>query len=102
MQVSVDSISIIVYVLPTKNSFHLQPIGILILITFISGELSEEQKEQLEKNRALIVLRDSELMESRQQLAKLSTIIDQQATEIKAMSTEIRWVLNFSLLLSKW
>ena len=61
---------------------------------FFAGELSEEQKQQLEKNRALVMHKENELIESRQQLAKLSQIIDQQGAEIKTISTEMRWASN--------
>lgn len=45
----------------------------------------------MEQNRELLVRRESELLEQRQQMAKLSKIIDKQKGEIKQLEQELRW-----------
>lgn len=56
----------------------------------ITGEMSESQKREMEQNRELLVRRESELLEQRQQMAKLSKIIDKQKGEIKQLEQELR------------
>lgn len=56
----------------------------------ITGEMSESQKREMEQNRELLVRRESELLEQRQQMAKLSKIIDKQKNEIKQLEQELR------------
>ena len=53
-----------------------------------TGELSESQKQEMEQNRATIRLQESELVELRQQLVKLSEIVDRQTDEIKNLRAE--------------
>lgn len=45
----------------------------------------------MEQNRELLGRRESELLEQRQQMAKLSKIIDKQKGEIKQLEQELRW-----------
>lgn len=56
----------------------------------ITGEMSESQKREMEQNRELLGRRESELLEQRQQMAKLSKIIDKQKGEIKQLEQELR------------
>lgn len=58
----------------------------------ISGEMSEAQKQEMERNRELLNQRSSEMTELRQQMAKLSAIIDQQKEDMKKSKEEIRYV----------
>ena len=58
----------------------------------ISGEMSESQKQEMEKNRELLCRRDNETTELRQQMAKLSAIIDKQKEDIATLQQELRWV----------
>ncbi|CAL1541605.1 unnamed protein product [Lymnaea stagnalis] len=51
----------------------------------ISGEMSESQKQEMERNRDLLQQRATELTELRQQMAKLTRIIDTQKEEIKKL-----------------
>ncbi|XP_070207721.1 forkhead-associated domain-containing protein 1-like isoform X3 [Littorina saxatilis] len=55
----------------------------------ISGEMSESQKREMEKNRELLGRRDTEMTELRQQMAKLSKIIDKQKDEVKTLQEEL-------------
>nr|KAG5691839.1 hypothetical protein BaRGS_033443 [Batillaria attramentaria] len=55
----------------------------------ITGEMSESQKREMEKNRELLGRRETELTELRQQMAKLSKIIDKQKEEVKALQEEL-------------
>ena len=54
-----------------------------------AGELSEAQKEEMERSSMTIRTQEAELTELRQQMAKLSQIIDQQASEIKELNSDI-------------
>ena len=54
-----------------------------------SGELSEAQKEELERHKLLAKQQDIELIECRQQLAKLSQIVDKQSLEIKELNGDL-------------
>ena len=45
------------------------------------GELSEKQKEELENNRGIIKEQDAELTTQRQQLVKLSELVDKKTKE---------------------
>lgn len=56
----------------------------------ITGEISESQKREMEQNRELLKRRDAELTELRQQMAKLSKIIDKQTEEVKKLQEELR------------
>ncbi|KAK3104566.1 hypothetical protein FSP39_005088 [Pinctada imbricata] len=55
----------------------------------ITGELSESQKQEIEKNKVLIVQKDKDIMEIRQQMAKLSKIIDKQKSDIKSLEIQL-------------
>lgn len=55
----------------------------------VTGEMSESQKREMEKNRELLIRRDAELTELRQQMAKLSKIIDKQKEEVKTLQEEL-------------
>ena len=58
----------------------------------IPGEMSEVQKQQIEKYRMEAKGKEAELIELRQQMCKLTEIIDKQKTEIRELTGEIRWV----------
>ncbi|XP_059145230.1 forkhead-associated domain-containing protein 1-like [Physella acuta] len=55
----------------------------------ISGEMSESQKQEMERNRELLQQRSTESTELRQQLAKLSKIIDSQKEELRKLESEL-------------
>ncbi|KAL8571126.1 hypothetical protein ACOMHN_010587 [Nucella lapillus] len=55
----------------------------------ISGEMSESQKRDMEKHRDLLCRRDAELTELRQQMVKLSKIIDKQKEDITSLQEEL-------------
>lgn len=55
----------------------------------ITGELSEGQKQEVEKYREMMKRKETEVIEMRQQLAKLSRIIDKQKEELKAVESEL-------------
>lgn len=55
----------------------------------ISGELSDGQKQQIEKYKEMVSHKEKEVVEMRQQLAKLSRIIDKQTEELKGMEAEL-------------
>ncbi|CAH1772597.1 unnamed protein product [Owenia fusiformis] len=55
----------------------------------MTGELSEAQKEELERNKVKMREQHDELNDVRQQMVKLSQIIDKQAAEIKEMTDEM-------------
>ena len=54
--------------------------------------MSEVQKQQIEKYRMEAKGKEAELIELRQQMCKLTEIIDKQKTEIRELTGEIRWV----------
>ena len=58
----------------------------------MTGELSESQKRENEKNKEVLLQRERELTDVRQQLAKLSKIIDKQKDEIKTLQADLRYV----------
>jgi len=55
----------------------------------ISGEMSEAQKQEMERNRELVNQRSGEMTELRQQMAKLSKIIDSQKHELRGLEEEL-------------
>ncbi|XP_033764191.1 LOW QUALITY PROTEIN: forkhead-associated domain-containing protein 1-like [Pecten maximus] len=62
----------------------------------ITGELSETQKRENEKNKELLIQRERELTDVRQQLAKLSKIIDKQKDELKSLESSLSKEKSFS------
>ncbi|XP_069112463.1 forkhead-associated domain-containing protein 1-like isoform X2 [Argopecten irradians] len=62
----------------------------------ITGELSETQKRENEKNKELLIQRERELTDVRQQLAKLSKIIDKQKEELKTLECSLSKEKSFS------
>ncbi|KAK3757836.1 hypothetical protein RRG08_049118 [Elysia crispata] len=50
-----------------------------------AGDVSEAQKQEMERNREILAARVAELTELRQQMAKLTKIIDSQKEEIKLL-----------------
>jgi hypothetical protein len=62
------------------------------------GEVSEAQKLELEQNRVTIKQQLAELTELRQQLAKLSEIVDRQTDDMKQLNIEARFVYSGLLL----
>ena len=67
----------------------------------LAGELSEAQKEQLEGSKRTMVQQEAELTELRQQMAKLTSIIDKQTTEIEELNKDIRLLINQWLIKKK-
>ncbi|XP_052213963.1 forkhead-associated domain-containing protein 1-like isoform X2 [Dreissena polymorpha] len=63
----------------------------------ITGELSEGQKQEVEKFRELVSHKEHEVGEMRQQLAKLSRIIDRQKEELKALEADLSKEKSISL-----
>ena len=57
----------------------------------IPGELSEGQKQEVEKYKSMMTHKEKEVIEMRQQLAKLSRIIDKQKEELKSVESELRY-----------
>lgn len=65
-------------------------------INVITGELSESQKQEMEKHKEKhkekLVQREREIEGLRLQMAKLSKIIDKQKDEIKNLQKQLRLV----------
>ena len=57
----------------------------------VAGELSESQKQELEQYQATVQSKEAELVEVRQQLAKLSEILDRQTDDMKQLNIETRF-----------
>ena len=55
-----------------------------------AGDVSEAQKQEMERNREILAARVAELTELRQQMAKLTKIIDSQKEEIKLLEGNLR------------
>lgn len=55
----------------------------------ITGELSESQKQEMEKHKEKLVQREREIEGLRLQMAKLSKIIDKQKDEIKSLQKQL-------------
>ncbi|XP_033104627.1 forkhead-associated domain-containing protein 1-like isoform X2 [Anneissia japonica] len=55
----------------------------------LTGELSEKQKLEIENSRVTIRQQDAELSTQRQQLMKLSELVDQQSAKITSMQQEL-------------
>jgi len=60
----------------------------------VSGEVSECQKQELEKYQETVRRQESELVEVRQQLAKLSEIVDRQTDDVKQLNAEARSAIS--------
>jgi len=69
-------------------------------VVYFVGELSESQKQEIERNKDLLLQRERELMDIRQQLAKLSKIIDKQKDEMKSIECDLRLVFVCDLMLN--
>ena len=63
-----------------------------MLLCFAAGELSEAQKEEMERNQRRVAKQEAELTSLRQQLAKLSSIVDQQTSDVGSLNADIRSV----------
>ena len=61
-----------------------------ILWLYVLGELSESQKQDMEKHKEKLVQREREIEGLRLQMAKLSKIIDKQKDEIKTLQKQLR------------
>lgn len=61
------------------------------------GELSENQKQEMEKHREKLILKEKEIEGLRQQMVKLSKIIDKQKDEIKVLQKQLRSALCFRI-----
>jgi len=57
---------------------------------YFAGEVSESQKQELEQYQATVKRQEAELVEVRQQLAKLSEIVDRQTDDVKQLNAEAR------------
>lgn len=55
----------------------------------MAGELSEPQKQELERNRALVRQKEKEAVDLQQQMAKLSAIVDKQSAAVKELEDEL-------------
>jgi hypothetical protein len=55
----------------------------------VQGELSEQQKQTLEKSELIIREQTKELNDTRLKLSKLSDIIDQQTTQIDVLQSDL-------------
>lgn len=55
----------------------------------IQGELSEKQKQALEKSQLTIREQTKELNETRLKLSKLSDIVDQQSTQMETLQSDL-------------
>ena len=64
-----------------------------------AGEVSESQKQELEQYQATVKRQEAELVEVRQQLAKLSEIVDRQTDDMKQLNVEARSAISFSCFL---
>lgn len=64
--------------------------GAAARLSDISGEMSESQKQEMERNRELLGQKGAELTDLRQQMVKLSQIIDSQKEEIQRLQGELR------------
>lgn len=62
----------------------------LIHLFIFIGEMSESQKQEIERNKELLAQREGAMTEAHQQMAKLSKIIDKQKDEIRALEEELR------------
>ncbi|XP_060586593.1 forkhead-associated domain-containing protein 1-like isoform X3 [Ruditapes philippinarum] len=63
----------------------------------ITGELSEGQKQEVEKCKEMVSRKEKEVIEMRQQLAKLSRIIDKQKEEVKSLEGDLSKEKSISL-----
>lgn len=63
--------------------------GMTARLTDMAGELSESQKEEMERHKLLAKQQDFELSECRTQLAKLSDVVDKQTSEIKELNNDL-------------
>lgn len=61
----------------------------------IQGELSEKQKQALEKSEATIREQSKDLNETRLKLAKLSEIVEQQSTQIDTLQSDLAYIHCF-------
>ena len=55
----------------------------------MTGELNERQKEELENNRILIRDQEAELTTQRQQLVKLSELVDKKTAEVEKLVKDL-------------
>jgi hypothetical protein len=55
----------------------------------VQGELSEQQKQTLERSELIIREQTKELNDTRLKLSKLSDIIDQQTTQIDVLQSDL-------------
>jgi hypothetical protein len=55
----------------------------------LQGELSEKQKQALEKSELTIREQTKELNDTRLKLSKLSEIVDQQSTQIETLQSDL-------------
>ena len=71
--------------------------GMTARLSDIQGELSEKQKQNLERSEATIREQSKELNETRLKLAKLSDIVDQQSTQMETLQADLAYeIIAFS------
>jgi uncharacterized coiled-coil protein SlyX len=63
--------------------------GMTARLSDVQGELSEKQKQTLEKSELTIREQTKELNDTRLKLSKLSDIIDQQSAQIETLQTDL-------------
>lgn len=63
--------------------------GMTARLSDIQGELTQQQKQSLEKSQMTINEQNKELNETRIKLSKLSDIVDQQSTQIKNLQEDL-------------
>jgi chromosome segregation ATPase len=63
--------------------------GMTARLSDVQGELSEKQKQTLEKSELIIREQTKELNDTRLKLSKLSDIIDQQSAQIETLQTDL-------------
>ncbi len=59
----------------------------------LQGELSEKQKQTLEKSESIIREQTKELNDTRLKLSKLSDIVDKQSTQIESLQSDLSYII---------
>ena len=83
-------ISLESYLYHRGNSTSTQSVILVSPVCIHTGELSESQKEALERSQSISKQQETELTELRQQMVKLSQIVDTQTTENKELNSDLR------------
>ncbi|KAG2459150.1 CTRC protein, partial [Polypterus senegalus] len=64
--------------------------GATARLSDVTGELSEKQKHELEKTRALVVEQRAEMSSLRQKLSMMSDLVEKKDAEMKRMNKELK------------